>query len=496
MNWIQSLSKAIEYIEYHLNDDITIDDVAGSAFSSVSHFQLIFHVVTGMTVGEYIRNRRLTLAGQDLLKPGKRIIDIAMRYGYDTQESFSKAFTRFHGVAPSKISEEKLKIFHPLTINVTIQGGFDMAFKFVDEFYLADWSDIKGEKGEENVKLTDIEKYNRVANWAGRARGRNPRVFDSLTQWLLDDGEWSAEKLSENEQILMHGVLARFKEQNARLREYLKELEPSGVVNAAVFKALDRFDDALLGRPQEELPREAVAEMFADFSAMSIRGVRENIAGGITGAAEVNHVEIYGYINHLKDCDAGVQWALFMPRKVQEQQKGFKVESFEYVRMPDMRFIGKECTEHDEADMSWELEIMGELDAMTEYKSGFDHDILFQHHYGKAVDAERWHGFWGRLMKAETPVPEGFIHFDFVQSNDGGQGAPFISQFALAKFAGDMEAMHSTEGYDSDAMYDITRNIMLAQGVNISYPAKYWTAEVFLDGCDKWSTAFLFSAEL
>jgi len=77
----------------------------------------------GMTIGEYIRNRRLSLAAQDLLLPNSRIIDVAMRYQYDTQESFSKAFIRFHGIPPSKARRGKVKLFHPLSINITNQGG-------------------------------------------------------------------------------------------------------------------------------------------------------------------------------------------------------------------------------------------------------------------------------------------------------------------------------------------------------------------------------------
>jgi hypothetical protein len=99
-------------------------------------------------------------------------------------------------------------------------------------------------------------------------------------------------------------------------------------------------------------------------------------------------------------------------------------------------------------------------------------------------------------MRADTPVPEGFLYFDFVPNSDGKAGLPYISQFAYATFSGDMDAMHKREGYDSDAMYDVTRNTMLGEGVNIPYPDKYWTAEVFLDGCDKCSTAYMFSAEL
>ncbi|NLO84745.1 MAG: helix-turn-helix transcriptional regulator [Clostridiales bacterium] len=253
MNWIQSLSKAISYIENHLTDDISIDDISSQAYSSSSHFQFVFHVVMGFTIGEYIRNRRLSLAAQDLLQPNSKILDVAMRYQYDSQESFSKAFTRFHGTSPSKAHSGKLKQFHPLSINLTIQGGFDMPYNLINEFY---WNDL-GELNNENI--TDDEKYKRIVNWAGRARGKNPTVFDALTEWVLDDCQWTNDKLTENEQILMQGVFAWFKNQNAKLRELLLALEPSGVVNAAVWGALDRFDDELSGHTHDKQLHDVVA---------------------------------------------------------------------------------------------------------------------------------------------------------------------------------------------------------------------------------------------
>ncbi len=488
MNWIQCLSKAILYIEKHLTDDIDIDKLASHSYTSSSHFQLIFHLVMGMTVGEYIRNRRMSLAAQDLLQPNSRIIDVAMRYQYDTQESFSKAFTRFHGIPPSKVQRGKVKLFHPLSINVTIQGGFDMSRKLIDEFY---WSDIEGQRDK---KLTDAEKYKEIVNWAAKARGQNPSVFDALTEWVLDDSQWSDEKLAENEQILMQGVLARFKDQNAQLRMYLSELEPSGVVNAAVLKALDRFDDELSGLVHDKRLHEVVAQVFADFSAMLERGIREQIAGNKTGPTGTDNVDLFGYINYLKDCDAGVQWALFMPDMARRQQEGFKVDSFEYKKMSAMRFVGREGD--DLASVEVRKKLFSILDALNEYRSELDYDVFFMHHYGQCVDVGPWHGFWGRFMRADTPVPEGFTYFDFMTQNNGKAGPPFFSQFAYAAFSGDMNAMHKREGYDSDAMYDVTRNIMLGQGVSIPYPDKYWTAEVFLNGYDNYSTAYMFSAEL
>jgi hypothetical protein len=360
-----------------------------------------------------------------------------------------------------------------------------MPNKLVDEFY---WR-----KDDAPGNLPAAEMYNRIAGWAGRARGQNPGVFDALSDWILDDSQWTQETLAENEQVLLNGVFKRFKQQNADLREQLLSLKPSGVVNEAVFKALDRFDDELSGKTQANELKDAVTQMFADFSVMLKRSVREQIAGQRTGPTGTDSVNIFGFINLLKDCDAGVQWALFMPDVVKNQQQGFKVENFEYRTMPAMRFIGREGDEY--SDIEARIKLFKDLDALAEHKSGFDYDALFMHHYGKGVDVGEWHGVWGRFFKADTPVPEGYLHFDFTPKRSGHAGPPYISQFAYAVFSGDFEAMHKREGFDSDAMYDITRNIMLGQGVNIPDPDKYWTAEVFPEGMETDSTEYMFSAE-
>ncbi|MDR0883817.1 MAG: AraC family transcriptional regulator [Oscillospiraceae bacterium] len=500
MNWIESLTKAIDYIEQHLTDAIDADELSRQVYSSSAHFQLIFHIVMGLTVGEYIRNRRLSLAAQDLLRSGEKIKDIAARYQYDSQEGFSKAFTRFHGIPPSKASQDNVKFFHPLTINISIQGGFIMAKtnRFMDDFY---WNDMDAGK---YAKLSPAKKHQRIVTWALKARGQNPLVFDSVSAWILDDAEWTADKLAENEQILLHGVLARFKEQNAKLRTWLKELEPSGVVNAAVFTALDRFDRELSGDLRDAGPtadvslKAVVGQMFTRFSVMRERDTRRLIAGNQTGAFGTDNQGFVGYINFLENSDAAVQWALFMPGVVAKQQKRFSVASFEYRKMPAMRFIGQESEWNKKKKRPFldRDATFRTLDTLSNYKSGFDYDVCFTHHYGKDVDIERNHDFWGRFFQADTPVPEGFVHFDFVPESDDKAGAPYLSQFAFAVFKGNMKAMHASRGYDLNAMYDVTRNIMLGQGVNIPYPAKYWTAEVFLDGYGNWSTALMFSADL
>lgn len=363
-----------------------------------------------------------------------------------------------------------------------------MSCKPADDFC---WNEIDRQTYD---ALTDAEKYQTLIGWAEKARGKNPNAFDALTEWILDDSEWTEDKLTENERILTQGVFARFKGQNAQLRACLRELTPSGVVNQTVFGALDRFDDELSGNTHADELREAVSEVFADFSVMKNRGVRERIAGNKTGPFGVNSVEFFGYINNLKDCDASVQWALFMPDVVQRQQNGFRVDSFECRVMPAMRFIGLEANRVE--DITSRKTVFHALDGLRACQSGFDSDVFLIHHYGLGVDVDEGHGFWGRFMKADTPVPEGLVSFDFLPNRTSQAGPPYLSQFVYATFSGDPDAMHKTEGYDSDAMYDVTRNIMLGNGINIPYPDKYWTAEVFVNGCENYSTAYMFSAEL
>jgi hypothetical protein len=247
-----------------------------------------------------------------------------------------------------------------------------------------------------------------------------------------------------------------------------------------------------LGNAHDERLKDVVANVFADFSLMRERQVRKQIAGNKTGPAGVNQVDLFGFINYLKDCDASVQWALFMPDLVERQQKDFRVDSFTLKALPALRFIGKELTESD--TLETRREIFGVLDTLKPHASDFRHDLLFMHHYGLCVDVGPWHGFWGRFFRADTPIPERYVHFDLIPSCNGEAGPPFSSVFVFATFSGDLDAMHRREGYDSDAMYDVTRNIMLGQGLPIPYPDKYWTAEVFLDGFDKPSNAYLFCA--
>lgn len=133
MYWIKEMQGAIGFIEDRLTEELSIEDIAHSANSSNANFQRIFSIVTGMTVGDYIRSRRLSLAGIELTESDVKFLDTALKYGYETAESFTKAFTRFHGVTPSTAKRQKsmLKYFAYLSINVDVRGGFTMQRKLI-----------------------------------------------------------------------------------------------------------------------------------------------------------------------------------------------------------------------------------------------------------------------------------------------------------------------------------------------------------------------------
>ena len=136
MEFLTTIRTAIDYMETHLEDYITAQDVADHVGISPYYLQKGFSLMTGYGIGEYIRNRRLYLAALDLKDTQDKVIDIALRYCYETPESFTKAFSRFHGASPSQVRGHKAPTtpFQRLTITLTIQGGNHMDYKITPMF--------------------------------------------------------------------------------------------------------------------------------------------------------------------------------------------------------------------------------------------------------------------------------------------------------------------------------------------------------------------------
>lgn len=135
MDWITGIQNAINYIESHITEDLDYEQIAKESFSSSFHFQRVFSILCGYTLGEYIRNRRLTLAGTELVNTREKVIDVAYRYGYDNPESFAKAFQKFHGITPSQARSNgaMLKSFSRLSIKVSLEGGSVMNYRIEEK---------------------------------------------------------------------------------------------------------------------------------------------------------------------------------------------------------------------------------------------------------------------------------------------------------------------------------------------------------------------------
>ena len=130
MDWVRTINNAIEYMENHLADEITLADIARNVHLSAFHFQRAFSLLTDMSPAEYLRKRRLSQAGADLTGGEEKVIDVAMKYGYDSPESFTKAFTRFHGVSPMQVRKgSPVQFMNRFTVRISIDGGCMMEYR-------------------------------------------------------------------------------------------------------------------------------------------------------------------------------------------------------------------------------------------------------------------------------------------------------------------------------------------------------------------------------
>ncbi len=134
MDMLKQLNNAMRLIEENLRCEIDFDKAAGLACVSKDSFMRFFVYMTGMTLNEYIRRRRLTLAAFDLRDSDIKVIDVAVLYGWDSADAFSKAFKRQHGVTPARARDphESLKIYPPVSFSILIKGAREMDFRIIE----------------------------------------------------------------------------------------------------------------------------------------------------------------------------------------------------------------------------------------------------------------------------------------------------------------------------------------------------------------------------
>lgn len=178
MDWVKSFQQAVDYIEEHIAEPTDYERTAQEMNVSSFYFQKIFSILCGFTVGEYIRNRRLALAGSELLSTDEKIIDIALKYGYDSPEGFTRAFARFHGVTPSDVRKNgaSVKSFARLSVSISVKGGSSMDYKIM--------------KKEAFKIIAKEQRFDKIEDVRGRS--------DIPAFWTQCHGDGTVKYLAEN----------------------------------------------------------------------------------------------------------------------------------------------------------------------------------------------------------------------------------------------------------------------------------------------------------
>jgi AraC family transcriptional regulator len=185
MNWIKRLNQALGYIDTHLTERLDPRTIAAEANTSSFHFQKMFHILADMTLSEYIRSRRLTLAAREIVD-GAGILDTAMKYGYETQASFTRAFKRLHGVSPGMARDPGvvIKAYPQLSFQLAVRGekAIEYEIRGIGEFTIAgrvrEFSAIDGQNykdiplfWKEQDDSGEIGKMTQMADLKGLFKG-------------------------------------------------------------------------------------------------------------------------------------------------------------------------------------------------------------------------------------------------------------------------------------------------------------------------------------
>ena len=240
MNTLAQFNDVMAYIERNLMYDMEPGQISRISGCSEYHFRRMFSFLAGMPLGEYIRRRRLSVAGLMLQAESVKVIDLALQLGYESPEAFSKAFQLMHGVPPSQAKKEntELKVLPPMTFQLTITGGMEMNYRVIEK---------------EEFHIVGFKK--RITM---QFKGLNPQM-DSLVQKLTPQIIEELKGLCDVEPKGILSVSADFNERTAegsQLDQYIGVATSKAVSNGydildvaastwAVFKAVGTFPDAI-----------------------------------------------------------------------------------------------------------------------------------------------------------------------------------------------------------------------------------------------------------
>ena len=241
MDWLTKMNAAIDYIENNLTGEIDFNVVCKKACCSSYNFQRMFSFITDITLAEYIRRRRLTIAALELQNSNEKIIDLALKYGYDSAASFARAFNALHGITPSQARQPgvELKAYPKISFQITIKGEKEMNYRIetkeaFDVFGIETIASLTGDEGY----LSPAELWQQC-----QRNGEYERLFTNsgdLPEFIPQDlcKIHAVENYKKTEENTFPYMLCAFVSQNSNTEGYQKIHIPSQTY--AIFTS-DRF---------------------------------------------------------------------------------------------------------------------------------------------------------------------------------------------------------------------------------------------------------------
>ena len=264
----QAMSESIDYIENNLCEKLSVEDIAAVASYSSFHYQRLFQMLTGFTLGEYIRNRRMTMASKELLTSRVKVIDLAYKYQYESPEAFTRAFKKLFKVTPTQLkkSEDTIKSYPRLSIQVQMTGRESLSYKIIEKegFYIQGfkssftaeeimtgkaYSEFWKEKKDDLENLL-VKNNTTVRIGAGRYRKDDQNIYDAIvgtygesenalyvakTKWCVFSGKGP---ISETLPLLWQRIFLEWFPKTSFQHSGMTELEvfPLGDVNSTSYR--------------------------------------------------------------------------------------------------------------------------------------------------------------------------------------------------------------------------------------------------------------------
>ena len=208
MDMLNQLNAAVAYVEAHLCDEPDLDAVAHIACVTKDSFLRFFSYITGMTLKEYIRRRKLTLAAYDLQNSNRKVLDVAVKYGWNNADAFTKAFAHQHGITPTQARSagHPLKVYSPVSFHIAIKGAQKMDFRLIEcketiVFGISQPFDVQGYQTREELRhLMWSEECEDVPGklCAGRWNQPQNHSYDGIWYGIWQDGRYTIARAKDN----------------------------------------------------------------------------------------------------------------------------------------------------------------------------------------------------------------------------------------------------------------------------------------------------------